>query len=115
MKLLADHLITTAYCMPARSTVTVETNDGSLELVSSDNLLDALLASDYAVEYQCRSGYCGACRITATHGQVEYDEYPLALLNADEVLPCCCRVTEALKLAVSLRDGLEVGQGELFD
>ncbi len=95
--------------------ITVETTDSSLELAMGENLLDALLNSGHAVEYQCRSGYCGACRLTATHGQVDYDEYPLALLNADEILPCCCRVSEPLKLAVGLREGLDAGQGELFE
>lgn len=95
-------------------TVMIETRDSSIELAAGGNLLDALLDSGHAVEYQCRSGYCGACRVTATHGQVEYDEYPLALLNADEILPCCCRVTEPLKLAVHLREGLDAEQGELF-
>ncbi len=99
----------------ASPTITVETNDSSLELAVGENLLDALLNSGHAVEYQCRSGYCGACRLSATHGQVNYDEYPLAQLNADEILPCCCRVSEPLKLAVGLRDGSDAGQGDLFD
>ncbi len=99
----------------ASPTITVETNDSSLEIAVGENLLDALLNSGHAVEYQCRSGYCGACRLSVTHGQVDYDEYPLALLNADEILPCCCRVNEPLKLAVALREGLDAGQGELFD
>lgn len=101
--------------MQTFDTITVETTDSSLELAAGESLLDALLNSGHAVEYQCRSGYCGACRVTATHGQVKYDEYPLAVLNADEILPCCCRVTEPLKIKVSLRKVLGGDQGELFE
>ena len=42
------------------------------------------------VEYQCRSGYCGACRLKLVKGEVTYRQQPLAFINAGEILPCCC-------------------------
>lgn len=96
------------------STLTIETNNSSFELSGDDNLLDALIASGHPIEYQCRGGYCGSCRVTVIHGDVDYDDFPLAHLNSDEILPCCCRVTEPLKLDV-WRPSDDDNQGELFE
>ncbi len=96
-----------------RTHVTIATHNSSFELAVGDNLLDALLATGHAVEYQCRGGYCGACRTSVIHGEVDYDDFPLAHLNGDEILPCCCRVTESLTLAIS-RHTDDSSQGDLF-
>lgn len=53
-------------------------------------LLDAIERVGIQHEYQCRSGYCGACRSKVV-GEVEYFIQPLAWISKDEVLPCCCR------------------------
>lgn len=97
------------------TTIVIETTDTSLELTPSANLLDALIDSGHEIDYQCRGGYCGACRTTALSGEVVYDELPLAHLNHDEILPCCCRVKEPLKLAVPLRKIDRDKQGDLFE
>ncbi len=98
----------------ANPTVFIETADSNLEIASGDNLLDALLDSGHEIDYQCRGGYCGACRTTVISGEVEYDELPLAHVNHDEILPCCCRVKESLRLDVKLRQIDEEKQGDLF-
>ncbi|MFZ7130435.1 class I ribonucleotide reductase maintenance protein YfaE [Avibacterium avium] len=49
-------------------------------------------------EYQCRSGYCGACRTKIKKGNVRYNEPPLAFVNENEVLLCCCQVESDLEL-----------------
>ena len=54
------------------------------------SLLEALEYHGIAVEYQCRSGYCGSCRCRMTAGKVTYRQEPLALVNEGEILPCCC-------------------------
>lgn len=95
--------------------ITIETHDGSLTVQNDENLLDALLAGGYEVEYQCRSGYCGSCRVTKITGDVTYDETPLAHLNGDEILPCCCRAKSHLKLQVEKRQTDSERQGRLFD
>ncbi len=53
-------------------------------------LLDLLELYAVKVEYQCRSGYCGACRLKLLKGEVAYRQPPLALINKGEILPCCC-------------------------
>ncbi|WP_462158456.1 class I ribonucleotide reductase maintenance protein YfaE [Pseudoalteromonas sp. GB56] len=39
--------------------------------------------------YQCREGYCGACRATLKQGTVHYTHEPLAFVREGEVLLCC--------------------------
>ncbi len=86
--------------------VQIMTEDMVFELEGTETLLDALERTGHHVEYQCRSGYCGACRIPLKAGSVEYAKPPLALLRRGEILPCCCTVNEPLKLKVHLRSKL---------
>ncbi len=55
------------------------------------NLLTTLEAHHCQVEFQCREGYCGSCRIRLVRGQVSYAEAPLAFVQQGEILPCCCK------------------------
>jgi ferredoxin len=52
-------------------------------------LLDALEAQQQQVNYQCREGYCGACRCKLVSGSVSYINEPLAFVRKGEILPCC--------------------------
>ena len=73
----------------------VMTNNASFLVEDDENLLDALERTGHQVEYQCRSGYCGACRTRVRSGKdnIHYDSLPLAFVAPDEVLPCCSKVT----------------------
>lgn len=64
----------------------------------SQPLLNSLEEHDIRVEYQCRSGYCGACRVTLIEGRVEYNETPLAFLKENEIVTCCCKAITDLKI-----------------
>ena len=55
------------------------------------SLLVALESHRLTVEYQCREGYCGSCRCRLVSGQVDWLTEPLAFIQPDEILPCCCR------------------------
>lgn len=55
------------------------------------SLLAALESHNVAVEYQCREGYCGACRMRLVAGQVHWINTPLAFIQPGEILPCCCK------------------------
>ncbi|MFQ1022485.1 class I ribonucleotide reductase maintenance protein YfaE [Avibacterium paragallinarum] len=61
-------------------------------------LLKKLEINGIYPEYQCRSGYCGACRTKINSGKVSYTEPPLAFMNENEVLLCCCQVESDLEL-----------------
>ena len=73
----------------------------SAQILVHDNqvsLLETLEQNDITHEYQCRSGYCGSCRVKMKKGKVSYKESPLAFLNPDEILLCCCQVETDLEL-----------------
>lgn len=81
----------------------VITEDLIFHLEESETLLEGLERTGHKIEYQCRSGYCGACRVTLRSGSVDYINTPLAYLRQDEILPCCCRALEPLVVKVSLK------------
>ena len=81
----------------------VITEDLIFNLDKSETLLEGLERTGHSVEYQCRSGYCGACRVTLSSGSVDYVDTPLAYLRQDEILPCCCRAVEPLVIKVHLK------------
>lgn len=64
----------------------------------SQPILDSLEQHDIRIEYQCRSGYCGACRVKLLEGRVEYQEPPLAFLKENEIVTCCSRAITDIKL-----------------
>jgi ferredoxin len=75
----------------ASSIVTLRASGTQLSYPKSEAcLLDVLELHDVEVEYQCRSGYCGACRLKLVKGDVVYHQQPLAFINDGEILPCCC-------------------------
>jgi ferredoxin len=54
-------------------------------------LLECLEQEGVEVHYHCRDGFCGACRVTLTSGEINYPEgEPLAFIGENEILPCCC-------------------------
>ena len=73
----------------------VVTLDCSFQLREGETLLEGLERTGHAVEFQCRSGYCGSCRTRLIDGQVRYIREPLAYVGRNEVLPCCC-VTDSM-------------------
>lgn len=81
----------------------ITTQDQSFRLVLHETLLDGLERTGHEVEYQCRSGYCGMCRVKILRGEVRYLEQPLAFVATDEILPCCCVPADDLTLDCQLR------------
>lgn len=76
----------------------VTTLDAEFELLPDESLLAGLERTNHAVEYQCRSGYCGSCRVKLLSGSVAYRECPLALVLPNEILTCCCTVIEDIHI-----------------
>jgi ferredoxin len=62
------------------------------------SLLAALESHQVDVEYQCREGYCGACRTRLIAGQVNWLSQPLAFVQPGEILPCCCQATGDIEI-----------------
>lgn len=69
----------------------VNTFDDSFELLEEETILEGLERHGYQIEYQCRAGYCGSCKTKLLMGKVSYKEEPLAFIDQNEILPCCCR------------------------
>ena len=68
------------------------------EFNNETSLLDHLEKNNIHHEYQCRSGYCGSCRVKIKKGKVSYKEMPLAFIQPDEILLCCCHVESAIEI-----------------
>jgi ferredoxin len=62
------------------------------------SLLESLESQDIPVQFQCREGYCGSCRTQLLEGEVHYTEEPMAWINDDEILPCCCIPKTAIRI-----------------
>lgn len=71
---------------------------GAIHTPSDKTILSALEAADVHIHYHCREGFCGACRTKLIEGEVEYTTDPLAFIDDDEILPCCCKPTSHLKI-----------------
>ncbi len=70
-------------------------------LDSHNNLLECIESADIEVHYHCRDGYCGACRVTLTRGQISYPHgEPLAYVGDNEILPCCCIPMSNIELKI---------------
>ncbi|WP_372871822.1 class I ribonucleotide reductase maintenance protein YfaE [Shewanella sp.] len=65
------------------------------------SLLEALEIKKIRIFSECRSGFCGACKTKVLSGNVQYFSEPLAALEEDECLPCCCIPEADLDLALN--------------
>lgn len=88
--------------MSKTSPAVVITPRGRFAIQRGESLLAALERTGHTVEYQCRSGYCGACRLRLSDPQMaeqlHYPIEPLAHRAAGELLPCCCQVKGEIAL-----------------
>lgn len=81
------------------ATITLRTSGAQLACPDKgSSLLDVLESHQVNVEYQCRSGYCGSCRLRLLKGRVAYRQTPLACIQQDEILPCCCMPLSDIEL-----------------
>ncbi len=67
----------------------IKTTSKAFKLQAGETLLDGLLRTKHMVEFQCRSGYCGSCRMHLQQGEVYYPNQPLAYIAKGDILPCC--------------------------
>lgn len=80
------------------------TNTTQFYLHEGETLLQGLLRSGIHANHQCLEGYCGTCKLKyqprhhAT--RIVYITAPLAMLDDDEILPCCCHVTGAIAIDI---------------
>ncbi|WP_348523864.1 class I ribonucleotide reductase maintenance protein YfaE [Endozoicomonas sp. G2_1] len=66
-----------------------------------NNLLECIEQANIEIEYHCRDGFCGACRVRLDSGQIAYPQgEPLAFVGEGEILPCCCIPMSDVKLTI---------------
>ncbi|BAN97116.1 ferredoxin [Plautia stali symbiont] len=83
----------------SRSVVILRSSGSRLECADEQpNLLTTLEANNVCVEFQCREGYCGSCRMRLLKGEVDYAETPLAFIQQGEILPCCCKAKGEIEI-----------------
>lgn len=68
---------------------------------NQQTLLEQAEVAGVELNYSCRAGFCGACKVTLTSGQVEQPDVP-ALLPQErqqgKILACCCIPKTDLKI-----------------
>ncbi|WP_064602828.1 class I ribonucleotide reductase maintenance protein YfaE [Photobacterium sp. J15] len=70
-----------------KASITIE--DQTIANVDTSlSILESLEKNDVKVEFQCRDGYCGACRCKLIDGEVSYFRDTIAFVGEGEVLTC---------------------------
>ncbi|BBN81718.1 putative ferredoxin-like protein [Pseudoalteromonas sp. A25] len=81
--------------------ITIDSHDEPLEFAAlSPSILDTLERANIDIAYQCREGFCGACRAKLDEGEVSYNQEPLAFVRDGEVLLCCTKPLTNIKLTL---------------
>lgn len=78
--------------------VRISVDGSSYPLDKTKTVLENLEAQNIVAEFQCREGYCGACRVTKISGEVTYEQQPMAFLRKDEILPCYCKAVTDISI-----------------
>jgi ferredoxin len=68
--------------------------------LAGKTLLESIEQQNIDVHFHCREGFCGACRSTLVSGAVEYLSDPLAYIDDDEILPCCCKALSDIEIVL---------------
>ncbi|MCU5771329.1 class I ribonucleotide reductase maintenance protein YfaE [Erwiniaceae bacterium BAC15a-03b] len=83
------------------STITLRTSGAQLQCDDDyPSLLAALEANKTYIEYQCREGFCGSCRVRLLKGEVCYAAKPIAFVQEGEILPCCCKAKGDIEIEI---------------
>lgn len=75
------------------------TDEMRFYLHDGETLLDGMIRTHHKeVRYMCRQGFCGACkmRVKGATQKPNLKQIPLACLDDDEVLACCCLPTGSM-------------------
>lgn len=64
-------------------TVRIAETDESFEVAADESILDAATRAGVRLPHECTFGGCGTCRIKVHEGEVEYEEFPMALTEEE--------------------------------
>jgi ferredoxin len=80
---------------------TIEVDEQKIKYLDGDkNILNGLERENIESQFHCRDGFCGACRCTLLQGTVDYQQYPLACINENEILTCCAYPTSDIIIKI---------------
>lgn len=86
--------------------VTLAESGESFCVESHETILAAALNAGVDLAHDCKSGFCGSCRIRLLEGEVAYDEEPLGLSEEERgcgfALACQARARMNLRVAAEL-------------
>ena len=83
-----------------KKTVHIQGKDALIEQAVDVTLLECLENHHIELHSHCREGFCGTCRTKILSGEVEYIIDPLAYIDDDEILPCCCKAVSYTHLTL---------------
>ncbi len=71
-------------------------------LHEDESLLDGLLRTGHDVNFQCKEGYCGSCRLKliSQSEPVTYPKIPIAMIEENEILSCYCQVQGVIEVDI---------------
>ena len=78
---------------------TLTVNGIEYPLDTKKTLLENLESQAMKVEFHCRDGHCGACRCKLLSGEVSYINYPMAYVRDNDILVCCSKATNNIKIS----------------
>ncbi|BBI01158.1 uncharacterized ferredoxin-like protein [Buchnera aphidicola (Nipponaphis monzeni)] len=67
------------------------------------SLLEIFKKNFININYQCKQGYCGACRTILIKGSVYYFQHMLPIINykKNEIFPCCCTTNKNITIKIN--------------
>ncbi|XRY30565.1 MAG: class I ribonucleotide reductase maintenance protein YfaE [Buchnera aphidicola (Tetraneura akinire)] len=85
-------------------TIKIKTQNKTEIVFSSKKkiLLKILEKNNILIQYNCRNGFCGCCKIKLISGKITYckNKQPIAYCNFQEILPCSCFVVEDITIKI---------------
>lgn len=87
----------------AHRVILLESQD-SFTVAQGESILDAASRAGVAMPHECTFGGCGTCRVQIAEGAVTYDEFPMALSEAEHAqgYALACQARPASDLLVSI-------------
>lgn len=78
----------------------IEFDGKKYEYDTKENLtiLEFLKKKNESLDYQCQSGFCGACRCKIDSGKIEESPDAIGFKNQDEILPCVSKPKSNIKI-----------------
>lgn len=65
---------------------------------SNESILSFLESKNVPMKFQCKDGYCGACKCKIEEGEVIESDNAMGYTHEDEILPCASKPKGNIKI-----------------